>query len=161
MILVGLNIRQGRLLTGRNHKLFESLKVRLECLRANFVEKEQGSSKFGDGGSWHDAEADEVDLRKGLLLNANGDYDEKVSWEQWCGVVEHGTPRILCLVRLDPIRTNKMAPVSGPIRKRDWKTIDGTFLKNRCIILHTDGARAYKMAVPRLIHDNVVQKRKW
>jgi len=35
------------------------------------------------------------------------------------------------------------------------------WLKDRQVILHTDGAKAYKLALSGVIHDNVVHKKKW
>ena len=46
------------------------------------------------------------------------------------------------------------------MRKRDWKPIANALLKNRSVILHTDGARVYRMKVPGVMHDNVVHKKK-
>jgi hypothetical protein len=47
----------------------------------------------------------------------------------------------------------------GPIRKTDWKPIASKFLQNKNVILHTDGAKAYKLRVPGVLHDNVVHKK--
>lgn len=52
------------------------------------------------------------------------------------------------------------APGPGPIRKRDWKPIAHKHLLGRRVILHTDGARAYKMKLDKVIHCNVVHKQK-
>lgn len=48
----------------------------------------------------------------------------------------------------------------GPIRRRDRKPIAERMLKNRQIILHTDGARSYKLSLPVVFHDNVMHKKK-
>ena len=52
------------------------------------------------------------------------------------------------------------APGPGPIRKPDWKPFANKFLKDRKVILHTDGARTYKLWLPGVLHDNVVHKKK-
>lgn len=48
----------------------------------------------------------------------------------------------------------------GPIWRRDWKPIARKYVKNRNVILHIDGARAYRMHIPCVLHDNVVHKKK-
>ncbi|CAK0903901.1 unnamed protein product, partial [Prorocentrum cordatum] len=45
-------------------------------------------------------------------------------------------------------------------RRRDWKQIARKHLENTNVVLHTDGARAYKMRIPGAIHDNVVHCKK-
>ena len=47
----------------------------------------------------------------------------------------------------------------GPIRKTNWKPIASKFLQNKNVILHKDGANAYKLRVPGVLHDNVVHKK--
>ena len=65
----------------------------------------------------------------------------------------------LALFRLNPIKTKKRSPGPGPFRSGDWKHIAERMLKNRQIILHTDGADPTNL--PYLgSHDNVVHKRK-
>ena len=54
----------------------------------------------------------------------------------------------MALFRLNPIKTKKRSPGPGPFRSGDWKHIAERMLKNRQIILHTDGARSYKLALP-------------
>jgi hypothetical protein len=56
--------------------------------------------------------------------------------------------------------TAKQAPGPGPIRTRNWTRIATKHLKDKQVILHTDGARAYKIKVPGIMHDNVVHKKK-
>lgn len=48
----------------------------------------------------------------------------------------------------------------GPIWRRDWKPIACNYLKNRNVILHIDRARAYKMHIPSVLHDNVIRNKK-
>ena len=112
---------------------------------------------FGKGHKWADIdlEADEVDLGK------EGDQPSgKAKWEQWGGMVERGQPQTLVLYRLSPKLTAKRAPGPGPIRLKDWKKVADKFLRRREVILHTDGARAYKLKIPGVIHDHVVHKKK-
>ena len=64
------------------------------------------------------------------------------------------------MFRLNPVSTKPRSPGPGAIRRRDWKPIAKKHLEDRCVLLHTDGARAYKMKVSGVIHDNVVHKKK-
>ena len=66
----------------------------------------------------------------------------------------------LLLFRLNPRMTKPLAPGPAPISKRDWAPIANRYLKNHSVILHTDGARAYKMEGPGVAHYNVVHKNK-
>lgn len=75
-------------------------------------------------------------------------------------MVERGSPETLVLYRLRPKLTAKRSPGPGPITRRDWAPIAARHLKDREVILHTDGARAYKMKINGVIHDNVVHKKK-
>ncbi|CAE7742054.1 unnamed protein product, partial [Symbiodinium necroappetens] len=50
-------------------------------------------------------------------------------------------------------------PGPGPIRKREWTSIAAKYLAGRRVILHTDGARAYKLKVDQVVHCNVVHKK--
>jgi hypothetical protein len=52
------------------------------------------------------------------------------------------------------------APGPGPIRKRDWAPLARRHLEGKKVILHTDGARAYTLKVPGVVHDNVVHMKK-
>ena len=100
-------------------------------------------------------EADEVDLGKELELCSG-----KMKWEQWGGLVERGRPDTLVLYRLSPKLTSKGSPGPGPIRMKDWKAVAKKHLTNREVILHTDGARAYTLKIPGVMHDHVVHKKK-
>jgi hypothetical protein len=149
-----------RLALGQNHKMIERIYASLFRCRQMYVEKEQHRIKFGLEQEWKDVEADEVDMRK-----SEGDPDvaprgKPAVWEQWGGVVERGNPRSLVLTRLPTRNTRKRAPGPGPIRKRDWKKTAEPYLKNRSVILHTDGAKAYKLKLEGVLHDNVVHKKK-
>ena len=56
--------------------------------------------------------------------------------------------------------TKKNSPGPGPIQKRDWKKIGEPLLRDRKVVLHTDGVRAYKLPIPGMLHANVVHKKK-
>ena len=74
--------------------------------------------------------------------------------------MERGHPTTLVLFRLPSRVTSARSPGPGPIAKRDWKPVAKKFLEGRSVILHTDGAKAYKTKIPGVIHDNVVHKKK-
>lgn len=141
---------------GHKSQTHERIYHNLECVRAQHVCQKQKNIKCGAHQAWADVEADEVDLGKEVPM------DKKAAkWEQWGGIVERGHPGTLLLFRLSPKSTAAQAPGPGPIRRRDWKPVASKFLKNRKVILHTDGARTYKMSVPAILHDNVfIHKKK-
>jgi hypothetical protein len=141
---------------GLDHKAVERVYVNNELARTMFVEEMQPKIQFGVGQKWKDIEADEVDLGKGLAEDGGG----KLTWEQWGGLVERGAPHTLVLTRLTPKKTSARAPGPGPIKKRDWSVVANKYLKGKDVILHTDGARAYRLKVAGVIHDNVVHKKK-
>lgn len=76
------------------------------------------------------------------------------------GVVERGAPQTLVLTKLDCLRTKPRAPGPGPIRKSDWTPFAKKRLQDRKVILHTDGAKAYMVKVPGVIHDRVIHMKK-
>lgn len=155
------NTRRGaaHLFTERNHKFVEGIYARLDQARCDFVEKKEKSIKFGSGEQWKDVEADEVDLRKKTEPLASPSV-KSTSWEQWGGIVERGAPETLVLTRLKPCRTKARAPGPGPMRKRDWAPTASKYLKGCNVVLHTDGARAYKLKLDGVIHDNVCHSKK-
>ncbi|CAE7394603.1 unnamed protein product [Symbiodinium pilosum] len=57
-------------------------------------------------------------------------------------------------------KNKQRSPGPGPIRKRDWSAIGNRHLANRKVILHSDGARAYKLKLPQVMHCNVVHQKK-
>lgn len=89
-------------------------------------------------------------------MNEHGSTDKNTVWEQWGGIVQRGERRTLVLTRLDPEVTVKRSPGPGPMRKRDWTLTAHKYLKDRRVILHTDGAKAYKLKLPGVLHDNCV-----
>ena len=130
-----------------------------EAARARFVLQNEKHIQYGGINGWVDVEADEVDLGKGLIENLeNPKLNTK--WEQWCGIVQRGCPSSLRLIPLKPPLTKTRSPGPGPIRKRDWKPLGKKFLEGRKIILHTDGARAYKLKLDAVVHCNVIHKKK-
>ena len=126
-----------------------------EAARGRHVELKEKDIIFGKAGKWPDVEASEVDLGKDL-----SDDGSSLTWEQWGGLVERGHANTSGLFRLQPSETNPRAPGPGPIRRREWLPIANKHLKDRQVVLHTDGAKAYKLKVPGVIHDNVVHKKK-
>ena len=112
----------------------------LEIARSRHVLQKQKEIHFGARHKWCDVEADEVDIGKEVDLQ-----HKRAKWEQWGGIVERGQPSTLVLFRLPPKTTAVRSPGPGPITKRDWKPIAHKFLENRDVILHTDGAKTYKM----------------
>ena len=153
--LAGVPITSVPTILDMDHKSVNHIYQNLECVRARHVQMKQKTIDYGALHKWNDVEADEVDLGKELL------EDKKtVKWEQWGGIVERGQPHTLALFRLHPKMTKARAPGPGPIQKSDWTPIATRFLKNKQVILHTDGARTYKLHVPGVLRDNVVHKKK-
>ena len=156
-----LNIKnsQTQRLLGAGKKLVGSMCSRMDLCRKKYVEAKQKSIQYGFANpkDYVDVEADEVDLGKATL-----DGSDRVTWSQWAGVVQRGHPKSLYLFKTTPKTTKPRAPGPGPINKRDWLPIARKLLRSRCVFLHTDGARAYKISrkIPGVIHDYVVHKRK-
>ena len=140
-----------------DHKVVEKIYCNNEVARARYVKSQEALISYGGG--WKDLEADEVDLGKGILENPSRST-HNVQWEQWAGILERGRPESLRLFRLNPAITKKRAPGPGAIRKRDWKPIATKLLSNKEVVLHTDGARAYALKLPKVFHCNVVHKKK-
>ena len=153
--LVNVPVTSVPALLNVERKTAERIYTNLEVARARHMKSLEAKTIFGKGHKWADIEADEVDLGK------EGDQPSgKAKWEQWGGMVERGQPQTLVLYRLSPKLTAKRAPGPGPIRLKDWKKVADKFLRRREVILHTDGARAYKLKIPGVIHDHVVHKKK-
>ncbi|CAK0883861.1 unnamed protein product [Prorocentrum cordatum] len=121
---------------------------------------EEKKIRFGEDVEWPDVEADEVDVAKGEDPDATSRTKKPVAWEQWGGIVQRGDPKSLVLFRLRPEKTVRRAPGPGPIRKRDWAPLAKKWLKQRKAMLHTDGARSYKLRVDGVVHDWVVHMKK-
>ena len=86
--------------------------------------------------------------------------DQRLEWEQRGGVQQRGAPETLILYRLHPKRTSTRTPGPGPIRDKDWARFAEQHLNNRNVVLHTDGARAYLLKLPGMLHDHVVHQKK-
>ena len=140
-------------------KTVDAIYTKLEIARTRHVKMKESKIVFGAKRKWTDIEADEVDLGKEDFMQP-GATRRKVRWEQWGGIVERGQPHTLRLYRLKPTLTRKRAPGPGPISRRDWAPIAQKCLANRNVILHTDGARACKLKLPGVLHDNVVHQKK-
>lgn len=155
---VGISVPQCHKLIGANHKAVEGMYNRLDQVREKFVMMQEPKIKFGSEAEWNDIEADEVDLRK--FDDPNDTSQRPREWEQWGGVVERGFQKTLVLNRLNPGKTSSRSPGPGPIKKIDWTPFARKRLSGRKVILHTDGARTYKVRVPGVLHDYVVHKKK-
>lgn len=69
----------------------------------------------------------------------------KWTWANKSSVAwERGRPKTLNLFRLQPSPTKPRSPGPGPIRRREWLPIAKKYLQDRQVILHIDGAKAYK-----------------
>ena len=133
--LAGVPVTAASVALGLDNKPVERVYHNLEMARARHVALQEKQIRFGARDEWPDVEVDEVDLGKEEVEDSN-------------------------IIRLHPILTKLRAPGPGPIRKRDWKPIAKKHLEGRNVILHSDGARAYKMKVKGVIHDSVVHKKK-
>ena len=128
-----------------------------ETARARYVDKKEKEIIYGDPTSqiWTDVEVDEVDLgEEDLQIEGN----HPVIWEQWARLVERGRPESLKLFNLNPTMTKRTAPGPSAIRKQEWQPIGKKHLTNKKNILHTDGAKAYQLQIPEVIHCHVVHK---
>ena len=139
-------------------KMVERIYSNNETARSRYVEMKEKEIIYGDPTSqiWTDVEADAVDLEKeDLQIEGN----HPVIWEHWAGLVERGRPESLKLFKLKPAMTRRRAPGPGAIRKQEWQPIGKKHPTNKKIILHTDGAKAYQLQIPEVIHCHVVHKK--
>ena len=143
----------------KNHKMIERLSRSNDEARKKFITKNEKAVSFGNGTDWMDAEADEVDVTNDVDPDPE-DSSKPVSWEQWGGLVMRGFPRTLILKRLCPCKTKLRAPGPGPIRKRDWKPFAKKYIEGKKIVLHSDGARSYKLKLRNVLHDQAIHKKK-
>ena len=154
-LLIGMTTAQIHLLLNVNHKAIESMSKYLDSARQRFVEKKEKEIVFGGGKGWVDVEADETVFRAALSA------DKKTKeWEQWAGCVERGRPQSLVLWRTNNDTTVPKAPGPGAITKSDWKPFLLSRLQHQKVILHSDGARSYKIRAEGVLHDWVVHARK-
>ena len=159
--VAGVPVNSTHLVLDTDHKPIERIFKNLDVARAMYVDKEEKSITYGGtrNSIWKDVEADEVDVGK-AVDEAALDARQALKWEQSCGVVERGRPSSLRLYRLNPPCTKARAPGPGPIRKEEWRKIGSSVLRDRHVVLHTDGARAYKLRIPGVHHCHVVHKKK-
>ncbi|CAE7022566.1 unnamed protein product [Symbiodinium natans] len=143
------------LILDTSKKPVETIYKNLETARSRYVNAKEKDITYGD---WHDVEVDEVDV--GKFVDPSIQDAKNTTWEQWGGMVERGNPSSLRLFRLNPKKTKQSAPGPGPIRKCDWVPVAKKYLKNMNVVLHSNGARAYTMKFPGIIHCNVVHKKK-
>lgn len=153
--LAGVPVTSVPVILNMDHKPVSRIYTNLELARSRHVLKKEKGIHFGAKQRWCDVEADEVDVGKEVQMD-----QKTATWEQWGGIVERGQPHSLVLFHLRAKATAVRSPGPGPISKRDWKPIAKKFLEGRQVILHTDGAKAYKMKLAGLLHDNVVHKKK-
>jgi len=156
--VAGVPRNSAHLLLDVDPKMVERIYSNNETARARYVEMKEKEIIYGDPTSqiWTDVEADEVDLgEEDLQIEGN----HPVISEQWAGLVERGRPESLQLFKLKPAMTKRRAPGPGAIRKQEWQPIGKKHLTNKKIILHTDGAKAYQLQIPEVIHCHVVQKK--
>ena len=112
------------------------------------VEKKEQSIIFGNCKGWTDVEADEATFQSTDLKHLADNPKLPIIWEQWCGIVQRGSPRTLLLKRLTPQTPARRAPGPGAIRKVEWRPLA---IKH----LHTDAAKSYKLKVSGVVHDQV------
>ena len=63
-------------------------------------------------------------------------------------------PTRYCSTGCNP-RCPPKAPGPGAIRKVEWRALARKHLKDRCVILHTDAAKSYRLRMPGVLHDHV------
>ena len=138
-----------------NHKAIEDMEKRLNHLRKGWVEEKEQSIIFANGKDWTDVEADEATFSSTDLKQLADNPEQPIIWEQWCGIVQRGSPHTLLLKRLSPQTTARRAPGPGAIRKMEWRPLATKHLQDRAIVLHTDAAKSYKLKVSGVLHDQV------
>jgi hypothetical protein len=126
------------------------------AVRAGAVVKKQPQIKFGGKCNYADVEADEVTLAKHVDPNdAN-----KVVWDGFLGPMERDNPKSLVIQTLEERSTTKRAPGPGTLRLKEWKVLGQKWLNGRRVILHTDGARAYRLKIKDVQHTAVTHQKK-
>ena len=117
-------------------------------VRAHDVKLKQPDIVFGDCTEWADVEADEVSFAK----HRHPSDAKKVVRDAFLGMEERGKPWTLVIVPLEPRITTARAPGPGPLRLEEWKKIGPKWLKDQKVILHTDGAKAYRLIIRHANH---------
>ena len=103
---------------------------------------------------WSDVEVDEVTLAK--YAHSPG----KIVWANFVGIMARGMPETLVILPLPDRVTSDRAPGPGPIRLSDWRPIAEDWLRGAKVILHSDSAKAYGMAIEGVIGTKVVHQKK-
>ena len=156
-------VDQGKihLITGLGRRVVESVSARWRKALVAYVEKKQETIQLGNGRTWSQCEVDEVTCR-------GKRQGQKVTWFQYCGLLRRGDRRTLVLAKMKVKSTHikqrgkgKGSAVSpGPITKTEWRLIADAYVKGKKILLHSDGARAYRFCkIPGVITDSVKHKR--
>ena len=149
------------ILTSAGRKVVETLCRRWRQTLLRYVEHKQSQVCLGEGLKWSECEVDEVTCRGRRV-------GQKVTWYQYCGLLKRGDRRTLVLGKMK-VKTTSVklkgkgagSTVSpGPITKAEWKKIADKYVKLRKVLLHCDGARAYKFSnIPGVVTDAVKHKR--
>ena len=124
----------------------------LDAARAKFVHRQEKTSTYG---GWCDLEADEADLGKGLLDDSDGQKKGVTGMGTmgWFG----GRRPTRISAAIPPQSGSHQGSGTRPKSHPQAAVADKRFLGRR-VILHTDGARACKMKLGKVIHRNVVHK---
>ncbi|CAK0846225.1 unnamed protein product [Prorocentrum cordatum] len=156
-LTLGMTTAQIHLLTGADHNMIEDMSAAAAAARQIYVEKNEPNIVFGDEVQrrWFDVEEDESVFRAQL-----SDDGRSKTWEQWAGVVERGRPDSLVLWKTQSDGTEANAPGPGAIKKTGWAPFQKSRLEKSEVILHSDGARSYKMRASGLVRDHVVHCKK-
>ena len=102
---------------------------------------------FGTGQKWSDVEADEATFHKQNL----GKHAPESSTTSCLGAVGWNCEARLPTNRgrLNPKMSEPQPPGPAAIRKVEWLPLAKTWLKDKCVILHTDAAKSYKCKIHR------------
>lgn len=153
-VLAGLtNAQVCTLLGDINHKVVERIRTALDRERLMYCEKKQASIVFGSGTSWRDVEADETCF--GKYADDDAPDTEKLTWNQWAGLIERGRRDSLVLVPTGATKTCLRAPGPGAIKLVDWKPLAHKYIVGKKVVLHTDRAKSYALKLPGVVHDSV------
>ena len=152
-------VDQGKihLITGLGRRVVESVSARWRKALVAYVEKKQDTVQLGNGRTWSQCEVDEVTCQ-------GKRQGQKVTWFQYCGLLRRGDRRTLILAKMKVKATHikqrgkgKGSAVSpGPITKAERKHIANAYVKGKKILMHSDGAHAYRFCkIPGVITDSV------
>ena len=152
-ILLGATYRSSTLQLSISQSNMQLMLLAIRLHISNYIVHQQEYIEYGRcGNHWPDVEVDEMTIGKWAAK------DDKIGWHNYVGLVQRGRPESLVIYRLPDRITQKRAPGPGPIRLSDWKPIARKHLSDRGVILHSDSARAYSWAMPRVQHTKVTTK---